>query len=203
MPAWPISFMATPRRWPHSSRRRNRGVLPEPKKPGRTMTGNGSPIRRGMLYACDKMIHVALIEPEIPWNTGNVGRTCLAAGCQLHLVRPLGFALTEQAVRRAGLDYWEHVAPRMHDSYETFMTEAPKLGTAFALETYGASSLYECEFPEDVVLMFGREKTGLPGAVREAYKDRLFMIPMFSPHVRSLNLSTSVAIAIYEVIRQQ
>jgi tRNA (cytidine/uridine-2'-O-)-methyltransferase len=155
-----------------------------------------------MLYAPAKMIHVALIEPEIPWNTGNVGRTSLAAGAKLHLVRPLGFALTEQAVRRAGLDYWKHVDPVMHDGYEAFIEAVPKLGTPFALETYGSSSLYACDFPEDVVLIFGREKTGLPSAVREAYRDRLFRIPMFSEHVRSLNLATCVAISVYEVIRQ-
>ena len=149
------------------------------------------------------MIHVALIEPEIPWNTGNVGRTCLAAGAQLHLVRPFGFSLNEQAVRRAGLDYWEHVKPVIHDSYEAFMDAATPLGTAFALETYGARSLYECTFPEDVVLVFGRERLGLPPAVKEAYKDRCFKIPMFSEHVRSLNLSTSVAITVYEAIRQR
>ncbi len=149
------------------------------------------------------MIHVALIEPEIPWNTGNVGRTCLAAGAKLHLVRPFGFALTEAAVRRAGLDYWEHVAPEIYEGYEAFMARAPALGTAFALETYGSASLYDCAFPDDVVLVFGRERLGLPQPVRDAYAERCFHIPMFSPHVRSLNLSTSVAIAVYEVIRQR
>jgi len=149
------------------------------------------------------MIHVALIEPEIPWNTGNVGRTCLAAGAQLHLIRPLGFALTEEGIRRAGLDYWQHVAPVMHEGYEAFMEQVPKLGTPFALETYGSSSLYATTFPDDIVLIFGREKLGLPAAVREAYKDRLFKIPMYSDHVRSINLSTSVAITVYEAVRQQ
>ena len=82
------------------------------------------------------------------------------------------------------------------------MREVPSLGIPFALETYGAGSLYDCDFPEDVVLIFGREKTGLPTRVREAYADRCFKIPMYSPHVRSMNLSTSVAITIYEVVRQ-
>jgi tRNA (cytidine/uridine-2'-O-)-methyltransferase len=149
------------------------------------------------------MIHVALIEPEIPWNTGNVGRTCLAAGAKLHLVRPFGFSLNEAAVRRAGLDYWEHVDPTIYDSYEDFMAAAPALGVSFALETYGSRSLYDCTFPEDVVLVFGRERLGLPPAVKDAYKDRCFQIPMFSEHMRSLNLSTSVAIAVYEAIRQR
>jgi tRNA (cytidine/uridine-2'-O-)-methyltransferase len=148
------------------------------------------------------MIHIALIEPEIPWNTGNVGRTCLAAGAKLHLVRPFGFSLSEAAVRRAGLDYWEHVNPTIYDSYEEFMAKAPALGTPYALETYGAKSLYDVTFPQDVVLVFGRERLGLPPPVKEAYKDHCFKIPMFSEHIRSLNLSTSVAIALYEVIRQ-
>jgi tRNA (cytidine/uridine-2'-O-)-methyltransferase len=149
------------------------------------------------------MIHVALIEPEIPWNTGNVGRTCLAAGAKLHLVRPFGFALTESAVRRAGLDYWQHVDPVIHESYEAFLEVAPTLGTVFALETYGSRSLYECAFEGDIVLVFGRERLGLPAPVKDAYKDNCFQIPMFSEHVRSLNLSTSVAIALYEVVRQR
>lgn len=149
------------------------------------------------------MIHVALIEPEIPWNTGNVGRTCLAAGARLHLVRPFGFALNDAAVRRAGLDYWQHVNPTIYDSAEEFMQAAPKLGVPYALETYGERSLYDCTFPEDVVLVFGRERLGLPPQVKEAYKDNCFQIPMFSEHMRSLNLSTSVAIAVYEAVRQR
>lgn len=150
----------------------------------------------------DPLIHVALIQPEIPWNTGNIGRTCLAAGAKLHLVRPLGFTLDDRAVRRAGLDYWEHVDPVMHDSWEEFMGGVSKLGTPYLLSTKGEQHYFDIEFPKDVVLVFGREQAGLPPAMVEAHRDRLFRIPMFSPHVRSLNLSTSVSIALYEAVRQ-
>lgn len=132
-----------------------------------------------------------------------MGRTCLAAGAKLHLVRPFGFSLSEQAVRRAGLDYWQHVAPIIHESAEDFMAAAPAFGAPYALETYGERTLYDCCFEEDVVLIFGRERLGLPPAVKQQYQERAFRIPMFSDHVRSLNLSTSVAIAVYEVVRQR
>jgi tRNA (cytidine/uridine-2'-O-)-methyltransferase len=150
-------------------------------------------------------IHVVLVHPEIHWNTGNAGRTCLAVGATLHLVEPLGFRLDEKEVKRAGLDYWEHVDLRVWPSWTAFEKELPSLGEAYFFTSDGTQQLWDMPVGgnEDVVLIFGRETLGLPDDIRERYRDRLVMIPMFSPHVRSLNLSTSVALGVYEVIRQR
>ena len=131
-------------------------------------------------------IHVVLVHPEIHWNTGNAGRTCLAVGATLHLVEPLGFSLEESQVKRAGLDYWEHVKLRVWPSWDALERELPSLGE-----------------PENVVLVFGRETGGLPAELHERYRDRFVGMPILSPRVRSLNLSTSVAVAMYEVLRQR
>ena len=149
-------------------------------------------------------IHVVLVHPEIHWNTGNAGRSCLAAGATLHLVEPLGFSLDEREVRRAGLDYWEHVPLRVWPSWEDFERELPSLGEPFffstkATRTYWSASLSH----DDVVLIFGRETGGLPDAIHARYADRMLTVPIHSPHVRSLNLSTCVGIALYEVLRQR
>jgi tRNA (cytidine/uridine-2'-O-)-methyltransferase len=150
-------------------------------------------------------IHVVLVHPEIHWNTGNAGRTCLATGAQLHLVEPLGFSLDERRVKRAGLDYWEHVSPRVWPSWNAFERELPGLGDAYFFSSDGTRGLWDMAVGEakDVVLIFGRETEGLPAEIRERYPDRLVAIPMQSSRVRSLNLSTSVAIAVYEVLRQR
>ena len=150
-------------------------------------------------------IHVVLVHPEIHWNTGNAGRTCLAAGAALHLVEPLGFSLDEKQVRRAGLDYWEHVDLRVWRDWATFEAELPSLGEPYFLSTRATRLLWDAPLgsSEDVVLIFGRETGGLPEDLHERYADRFVGMPMLSPRVRSLNLSTSVGIALYEVRRQQ
>jgi tRNA (cytidine/uridine-2'-O-)-methyltransferase len=145
------------------------------------------------------------VHPEIHWNTGNAGRTCLAAGATLHLVRPLGFSLEERELKRAGLDYWEHVDLRVWESWEALERELPTLGEPWFFSTKGTRVLWDAPLGEarDVVLVFGRETGGLPASVLEKYGDRLLSMPIHSEHVRSLNLSTSVGIALYEVLRQQ
>ena len=150
-------------------------------------------------------MHVVLVHPEIHWNTGNAGRTCLAAGATLHLIEPLGFSLDEREVRRAGLDYWEHVDLRLWPSWEVFEKELPALGEAYFFSSEATHSFWDAPLgaAEDVVLVFGKETVGLPADIRERYRDRVVSIPMHSPDVRSLNLSTSVAIAVYEVLRQR
>jgi tRNA (cytidine/uridine-2'-O-)-methyltransferase len=150
-------------------------------------------------------IHVVLVQPEIHWNTGNAGRSCLAAGATLHLVKPLGFSLDERELKRAGLDYWEHVDLRVWDSWEEFERQLPALGEPYFLSTKGTRLLWDAPLsePSDVVLVFGRETGGLPAAIRERYADRIVAMPIVSRHVRSLNLSTSVGIALYEVLRQR
>jgi len=150
-------------------------------------------------------IHVVLVHPEIHWNTGNAGRTCLAAEATLHLVEPLGFSLDERQVRRAGLDYWKHIDLRVWPSWEVFERELPALGEPYFFATGASRLVWEAPLaaPESVVLVFGRETRGLPAEIRERYCDRLVAMPMLSPRVRSLNLSTSVGIAVYEVLRQR
>ena len=152
------------------------------------------------------MIHVALIEPEIPWNSGNAGRTCLAFGAQLHLVGPLGFSLDDKQVRRAGLDYWKHVAPVVHEDFETFANALPSLGTAFFLSADAGRTLPDTDLPgdgEDAVFVFGRESVGFSAHIRERYADRLVRIPQRDGRVRSINLSTCVGIVLYEAARQR
>lgn len=155
--------------------------------------------------AAGSTTHVVLVHPEIHWNTGNAGRTCLAAGAALHLVEPLGFSLEERQVRRAGLDYWEHVDLRVWSNWEEFEHELPALGEPYFFSTRADRLLWDAPLgaPRAVVLIFGRETGGLPPQLHEPYRDRFVAMPVFSPRVRSLNLSTSVGIALYEVLRQR
>ena len=150
-------------------------------------------------------IHVVLVHPEIHWNTGNAGRTCLATGATLHLVEPLGFSLDEREVRRAGLDYWEHVDVRTWPGWDAFETALPTLGTPFFFSTHATRPLWDAPLgaPRDVVLVFGRETGGLPTELHARYAEQFVGMPMHSPLARSLNLSTSVGIATYEVLRQR
>ncbi|HEY4218707.1 MAG TPA: tRNA (cytidine(34)-2'-O)-methyltransferase [Gemmatimonadaceae bacterium] len=150
-------------------------------------------------------IHVVLVYPEIHWNTGNAGRTCLATGATLHLVEPLGFSLDEREVKRAGLDYWEHVDVRVWPSWSALEKELPSLGEVYFFSTKATQLYWDAPMgeAENVVLVFGRETGGLPPELHERYRDRFVVMPILSPLVRSLNLSTSVALAVYEVLRQR
>jgi tRNA (cytidine/uridine-2'-O-)-methyltransferase len=148
-------------------------------------------------------LHVVLVEPEIHWNTGNAGRTCLATGAQLHLVEPLGFSLADRRVRRAGLDYWPRVQPRLWRSWSELETELPALGEAWFFSGDAPRDYWSVAYGAPSVLVFGCESSGLPAAVRRRHAERLLRIPMRDPELRSLNLSTSVALALYEVMRQR
>ena len=150
-------------------------------------------------------IHVVLVQPEIHWNTGNAGRTCLAVGATLHLVEPLGFSLDDRRVRRAGLDYWEHVDLKVWPDWGAFEAALPSLGEPFFFSTKGQRSFWDAPLGAlpDVVLIFGRETGGLHRDIHEKYRDRFVTMPILSSHVRSLNLSTAVGIAVYEVLRQR
>jgi tRNA (cytidine/uridine-2'-O-)-methyltransferase len=150
-------------------------------------------------------IHVVLVHPEIHWNTGNAGRTCLAAGATLHLVEPLGFSLGERELKRAGLDYWEHVDVRIWKDWDTFERELPMLGDPYFFTTKSRRVYWDAPLGAhaNVVLIFGRETGGLPADIHARYAHRMVTMPMHSPHVRSLNLSTSVGIALFEVLRQR
>jgi tRNA (cytidine/uridine-2'-O-)-methyltransferase len=161
---------------------------------------NKKPLRSGDL-------HVVLVHPEIPGNTGSAGRTCLAAGAQLHLIEPLGFSMSDKQVKRAGLDYWVRVEPIVWESWEIFEAALPSLGKAFFFSAEGSENLWSAPFPPvsqgGTVLVFGREAAGLPQTLRDKYRDRLVSMPMVDPDLRSLNLSNSVAVALYEVLRRR
>jgi tRNA (cytidine/uridine-2'-O-)-methyltransferase len=150
-------------------------------------------------------MHIVLVHPEIHWNTGNAGRTCLAVGATLHLIEPLGFSLDARQVKRAGLDYWEHVDLRVWPDWPSFERELPALGEPWLFSTRATRMLWDAPLgsPEDVVLIFGRETGGLPEDLHKRFADRVLAMPIVSPHVRSLNLSTSVGVAAYEVLRQR
>jgi tRNA (cytidine/uridine-2'-O-)-methyltransferase len=147
-------------------------------------------------------LHIVLVEPEIHWNTGNAGRTCLAAGARLHLVEPLGFSLDDKQVRRAGLDYWPYVTPRLWKSWDELDRVLPEIGHPVFFSTKAQRLYSEVRYARPAVLVFGRETGGLSAHIHERYADQMVRIPIESPHVRSLNLSTAVGIAAYEVLRQ-
>jgi tRNA (cytidine/uridine-2'-O-)-methyltransferase len=150
-------------------------------------------------------VHVALVHPEIHWNTGNAGRTCLAVGATLHLIEPFGFSLDERQVRRAGLDYWEHVDLRVWPGWNDFETALASLGKPFFFSTRARRTFWDAPLggSDDVVLVFGRETGGLADEIHARYSERMVSMPILSPRVRSLNLSTTVGIALYEVVRQR
>lgn len=147
-------------------------------------------------------LHVVLVAPEIHWNTGNAGRTCLAAGAQLHLVEPLGFSLGDKEVRRAGLDYWPRVRPVVWPSWAACEAQLPVLGTPFFFAPRAPRPFQQVRYPRPSVLIFGCESVGLSPEILTRHAAATVDIPMHDPELRSLNLSTSVAVAAYEVLRQ-
>ena len=147
-------------------------------------------------------LHIALLEPEIHFNTGNSGRTCLAVSAQLHLIEPLGFGLGAREVRRAGLDYWPRVKPRVWSGWAEFEAGLQNMGPAFFCTPDAELEMWDVRFPRPCVLVFGCEGSGLPEQLRRDFAERCFRIPMADASVRSLNLSTCVGIAAYEVVRQ-
>jgi tRNA (cytidine/uridine-2'-O-)-methyltransferase len=168
------------------------------------MSGTKAPTGLSSLPVPDPAgLHVVLVSPEIAWNTGNAGRTCLAAGARLHLVEPLGFSLDDRQVRRAGLDYWPRVEPRVWPAWEALEAALPALGEPFFFSAEASRDLWSVRFPPRAVLVFGRESVGLPEAIRDAHRESLVRIPMADPELRSLNLSTAVALGLYEVLRQR
>ncbi|MBU3127033.1 tRNA (cytidine(34)-2'-O)-methyltransferase [Clostridium tagluense] len=146
-------------------------------------------------------LNIVLFQPEIPQNTGNIGRTCVLTDCKLHLIKPLGFSLEEKQLRRAGLDYWPFLDLEIHDSYEA-LREKYKDAT-FYYSTTKASKLYsEVEYKKGDFIIFGRESSGLPDSVRDSDPERCIRVPMINTTTRSLNLSNTVAITTYEALRQ-
>ena len=148
------------------------------------------------------MLHVVLVEPEIPPNTGNIARTCAATDCRLHLVKPLGFDISEKAVRRAGLDYWKHVDIEVHESLADFL-EKYRDHRMWLSTTKGQQYYTDVQYEDEDMLLFGRETAGLPRDFIQANIEHAIRIPMSqSTKLRSFNLSNSVAIVVFEALRQ-
>ena len=145
-------------------------------------------------------MNIVLLEPEIPANTGNIGRTCVASGSVLHLIKPLGFSLDEKQLKRAGLDYWPKLEYYLYENYEDFCAQHP--GARIHYATTKAQKVYTAaEFHEDDFIMFGKESAGIPEEILLANRDMCIRIPMIGD-IRSLNLGNSVAIVLYEALRQ-
>lgn len=147
------------------------------------------------------MIDIILLEPEIPQNTGNIARTCAATGARLHLIKPLGFDISDRAVKRAGLDYWHLMELHVYENIDEFFAKNGD-DNLWLLTTKAPRSYAEADFTGDVKLMFGKETAGLPEWLREKYRDRCIRIPM-REEARSLNLGNSAAIVCYEALKQQ
>ena len=148
------------------------------------------------------MLHIVLLNPEIPFNTGNIGRSCVATGTRLHLVGKLGFKIASKEIRRSGLDYWPNLDYKRYDTWQDFLdNNQPTREQLFFLSTKGKTAYWDAAFPENCYLCFGAESCGLPKDFYTTYQDRLFTIPMTGP-VRSLNLSSSAAIVLFEALRQ-
>lgn len=145
-------------------------------------------------------MNIVLLEPEIPQNTGNIGRTCCATGTKLHLIEPMGFRINEKNLRRAGMDYWENLDVTIYDSFHDFMEKNP--GAKIWMATTKAPKRYtDVSFGTDDYVMFGKESAGIPEEILVENKDTCIRIPM-NPEIRSLNLANSVAIVLYEALRQ-
>lgn len=145
-------------------------------------------------------LNIVLFEPEIPANTGNIGRTCVATGTRLHLIEPLGFRLDEKSIKRAGMDYWEHLDVTRYIDYEDFMEKNPK-AKIYMASTKAPRSYTDVSYEEDCYIMFGKESAGIPEEILLEHEDTAVRIPMLE-NIRSLNLSNSVAIVLYEALRQ-
>ncbi|AXG72336.1 tRNA (cytidine(34)-2'-O)-methyltransferase [Kordia sp. SMS9] len=145
--------------------------------------------------------NIVLVEPEIHTNTGNIGRLSLASGSNLHLVKPFGFEITDARLKRAGLDYWQHLDVHIYENIEEFYTKNTNKKMVY-LTSKSQKSYTEIPFEDELFLVFGKESVGLSAAITDAHKEDLYTIPMFSEHIRSLNLANAVSIVVYEGIRR-
>ncbi len=146
-------------------------------------------------------LNIVLIEPEIPNNTGNIGRLALATGSCLHLVKPFGFEIDDKRLKRAGLDYWQHLEVIYYDNIDEFFKKNNDAQLVF-LSSHGTQSHWDISYTENMFLVFGKESVGLPKSLIEKHNDQFFKIPLYSKHIRSLNLANAVSIIIYEGLRQ-
>ncbi|MVO17774.1 tRNA (cytidine(34)-2'-O)-methyltransferase [Parasedimentitalea huanghaiensis] len=150
----------------------------------------------------DPCLKLVLVTPEIPYNTGAIGRTCVALNLELILIKPYGFSLDEKAVRRAGTDYWKHVNLCEFDSWEAFLADRnPPRESLYFFEEHGAQTVYDPDYQEDAYLVFGCESKGLPKEILDGMEDRVINLPMLSPLVRSLNLANVATAVVYQAMR--
>ena len=148
-------------------------------------------------------MHVVLVEPEIPPNTGNVARLCAATNTTLHLIEPFGFKLDDKTLKRAGMDYWQHVEWHRWSNWKAFSAQLPLNSRLWFVESNAPRRYTEVSYQAEDYLVFGRETAGLPKQLLEGNRERWIRIPMFNPQSRSLNLSNCVALVLYEALRQQ
>lgn len=146
-------------------------------------------------------LNIVLIEPEIPNNTGNIGRLALGSGSKLHLVKPFGFELTDKRLKRAGLDYWQHLDVIYYDSIDDFFTKNSDKNMVF-LSAHGQKNYWDISFKDDLFIVFGKESVGLPKPLINSHQDKLFKIPLYSEHIRSFNIANAVSIVVFEGLRQ-
>ncbi|MDT0621210.1 tRNA (cytidine(34)-2'-O)-methyltransferase [Croceitalea vernalis] len=146
-------------------------------------------------------LNIVLVEPEIPNNTGNIGRLSLATGSTLHLIKPFGFELNDTRLKRAGLDYWQHLSVIIYEDVNQLMNKHRDKKFAY-LSSHGAKNHWNIPFEDDMFLVFGKESVGLPNSIISNHQEELFKIPMYSKHIRSLNLANAVSIVVYEGLRQ-
>ncbi len=146
-------------------------------------------------------LNIVLIEPEIPNNTGNIGRLALATGSTLHLVKPFGFEIDDSRLKRAGLDYWQHLDIVYYDDIDDFFNKN-KTANMVYLSSHGKQQHWDIPFKDDLFLVFGKESVGLPKHITQNNEDSLFKIPLYSKHIRSLNLANAVSVVVYEGLRQ-
>lgn len=150
-------------------------------------------------------IHVALFQPQIPANTGNIARTCAGTGTNLHLIKPLGFSTEDKMLKRAGLDYWQHVNITYHEGIRSFIEAYPN-GKFYFITKFGEKNYTSFDFSnrdEEIFFVFGQETKGLPKEIHEEYEENCLRIPMNDEHIRALNLSNTASVLIYEALRQQ
>ncbi len=146
-------------------------------------------------------LNIVLIEPEIPNNTGNIGRLALATGSHLHLVKPFGFELSDKRLKRAGLDYWQHLSVSIYENSEEFFTMHSDKKLVF-FSSHGEQNHWSIDYIDNLFLIFGKESVGLSRDILEKNRHKLYKIPLYSQHIRSLNLANAVGIVVYEGLRQ-
>ncbi len=150
----------------------------------------------------EKLFNIVLVKPEIPQNTGNIGRLCVNTDTRLHLIKPLGFSLDDKYIRRAGMDYWKHVDVVLYENIDDFFNRN-KNSHLYFFSTKGGKKYWDCDFEPGSFLVFGNEGSGFPEDFYEKYMREMYTIPMSGKHSRSMNLANAVAVALYEGIRKR